>query len=268
MKKILPFILVGFVILLVVVIVILIKNANKTTSEVEEVVEDETNYVEVPVLERPYISLTPRSDGHEISLQITNFGNIPSLEYKLEYLAGDMERGVGPSKITLKGETSITRNLLLGSCSKNVCKYDENVVQGTITVILNGDKPQRYVLPFTIKKGSEAANGLILGENTAVFTGKFVSSAYYIIMNMAGLPGKSLPGEVLDNRVAVYSSGSNTLKGAIKIISTQITSGTKVYGWNGTSGKWTEYSKTAGAGAGYLTAEIDRLSSFILVNPL
>lgn len=266
MKKLLPIILIGVVVLLAAVVFYVIKNNSKTPVGSEETAVEEENYVTVPVAERPYITLTPRNDGHEISLRVSNFGSIPSLEYKLEYLAGEMERGVGPSKITLKGETSITRNLLLGSCSKNVCKYDENVTQGTITIILHGDKPQKYVLPFTIKKGSEV-DGLILGEKKAVLTGKLVPSVYYIMMSMAGLPAKFVTGEVLDNSIAIFSSSSTTFKGAIKIKSTQIVTDTKIYGWNGTSSKWIEYSKVSEAGEGFLSVEIDRLTTFILVNP-
>jgi len=40
--------------------------------------------------------------------------------------------------INLNGETSITRKILLGTCSRNVCKYDEGITDGVLTLRLRG----------------------------------------------------------------------------------------------------------------------------------
>lgn len=262
MKKILPFLLIGVVLILVAVIFLVIRKDSENQEKVDEVVEEEENYVEVPLPQRPYITLSPRSDGHELKLSVSNFGSIPSLEYKLEYLAGDMERGVGPSKITLKGEKSLTRDLLLGSCSKNVCKYDENVIGGKITIILRGDKPQKYTLSFVLKKGSEANNQLVSPDDNAVLSGKLSPAAFYLVMSTAGLPGPMTLGDVIGQPIGFFSSSQTAFKGNLEFRGIPVSQKVKIYGWNLGEGKWREYNKVSSEKTNF-SVEVDRLTTYI-----
>ena len=98
--------------------------------------------VEIPGPQRPYISLTPTTDGHTLNLHIANVPqNIKQVEYDLLYNAIDdqtkqeIEKGAGD---TIKQvQTNIDRTFLLGtdSCT-NGCKYkyDTGVVGGTLTL--------------------------------------------------------------------------------------------------------------------------------------
>lgn len=90
--------------------------------------------------------LTPRSDGKAINMKITKLKGIVSVEYDVSYDAevtdeGEtavVPRGVSgsPVKITA-GESEIERDLDLGTCSKNVCKYDKVVSDVTFTLRIN-----------------------------------------------------------------------------------------------------------------------------------
>lgn len=84
------------------------------------------------------LSLEARADGKAIIMKIKNLTGISSLEYEVSYDAQVIEegeqmnipRGAVGSPIEIKPtDTSITREILLGTCSANTCKYD-NVTSG------------------------------------------------------------------------------------------------------------------------------------------
>jgi len=86
----------------------------------------------------PLVRLIPRADKHEVTLEIENIKDTNSIEYELTYLSKGITRGVVGTVNLREGESSITRKILLGTCSRNVCKYDEGVTGGTLTLRLRG----------------------------------------------------------------------------------------------------------------------------------
>jgi len=96
--------------------------------------------------QKPQISLTPRQDGHQLTLVISKIPSTFShVEYEVIYSAVDggleIEKGVSgnvEAKEIVNG--SFERKILLGteSCT-NGCKYkyDEGVVGGTVILTLN-----------------------------------------------------------------------------------------------------------------------------------
>jgi len=113
------------------------------------------------ISEQPYISLIPRSDGHEIKISLKTW--IPSLtkiEYEFIYLAQseglEIEKGASGDLTADKTE----ENILLGTAScTNGCKYkyDEGVTGGK--VILNLINQQGQVLsleyPWSLNRQSD-----------------------------------------------------------------------------------------------------------------
>jgi len=87
--------------------------------------------------ELPIISLIPRADKHELTLNVRGFKDIDSIEYELTYLSYGLSRGV-VGTVNLSGENEISRKILLGTCSRNVCKYDDDISDGKLTLRLRG----------------------------------------------------------------------------------------------------------------------------------
>lgn len=89
--------------------------------------------------------LTPKSDGKIINLKATKLDGIESIEYDVSYDAevtdeGDtlvVPRGVAGSPLEVKGQSELSRDLDLGTCSRNVCKYDKVVSDVTFTIRVN-----------------------------------------------------------------------------------------------------------------------------------
>lgn len=91
------------------------------------------------------LTLSPRADNKAITMTITKLDGISTIEYEVNYNAltndpeaggeADVPRGVVASPIQVKsGDSSVTREILLGTCSANVCKYDK--VTSAITFVV------------------------------------------------------------------------------------------------------------------------------------
>lgn len=92
------------------------------------------------------LTLTPTANGKQVKMEITKLDGISSIEYDVSYDAEVVEegetqtvsRGVSgaPLEVT-SGESKLSRTLDLGTCSKNVCKYDKVVGEVTFSIRIN-----------------------------------------------------------------------------------------------------------------------------------
>ena len=219
----------------------------------------------LPLEKRPYVILVPRNDGHEIKLEVTNINEAETIDYELLYMAGDASRGVIGS-VELKGEKNFTRDLTLGSCSKNVCKYDEGVTGGTLNLKLKGDKTQKYELPFKLSVGKEAKAGLVSADGNFTFQGNLEMTIFYLVGRTIGLP--QVPtGRVIGGPYSIFSAGSTVAKGTIKLKLDQSSPTVKVLGWDRASQAWKEYQKGLETDGNIVSVEVDSLTTFVAVNP-
>lgn len=186
---------------------------------------------ELPLSERPFASMTPRTDGHEFKLAISKIpSGTDTLEYELVYKNSDgVTQGV-PGSVKLKGATTLERNLLLGSCSSGKCKYDEGVEKGTLTLRLrnaDGELIAKLETGFHLQQGGPLSSS---DGNFKLSSSSLSGKTFYLTMGTFGLPGVT-PGEVSSGPYGVFTSGKTSVSGTVSLGSGQI------YGWSG--GKWT-----------------------------
>lgn len=269
MKKILILIAVGVIVLAGAFFLL---KGQKTTGEKEAGSTGTSKKVVLPIEERPFATLTPRTDGHALTLDVKNIKGANVVEYELPYMAGDASRGT-LGDIKLNGETSFSRNLLLGSesCSgtgeKQVCKYkyDEGVSDGSLTLRLRGSNgTQKYDTDFRLQKGSEAKIGLVSKDGNFQFQGTLPANVFYVVLSTIGLP-QATTGKVVGGPYGVFTAGSNSAKGTIKITLTEPAQSVKALGWDGLS--WKEYSKGLTSDGKTVSVEVDRLTTFVVVAP-
>lgn len=212
---------------------------------------------------RPYVTIVPRADGRELFVTIDQLKmDEKRVEYELEYQAGTLLQGAG-GRIDFSEEPApVTKKILLGSCSKGKCKYDEDVSGGSLSLYFEGKED--YGL-----KG-EWSLGL-MSEREGVFTSRDVkisldvgenglaSSAFVIVFNTLGLP-EEVGDEVLAGPVGFFTSGAEIKKGTLAFRGVKEEEGLKVLGWDGSD--WQEYEvKREGDD---LAAEVDQLGTFVL----
>lgn len=169
--------------------------------------------IEMPIADRPLVSLTPSADGHYLNLKLAGVpSSITSIEYEVIYQAVDngsqIEKGIGD---TIKLITAnIEKNLLLGteSCTSG-CKYsyDKGIIGGNLTInFIDGNGQQAtFDTPYVLKTTADITKSgaiTLLSDNFSVKPKtKLTGNDYFILM-------KNFRGGY-----SVFSSRQNSLVG-------------------------------------------------------
>lgn len=87
------------------------------------------------------LTLTPNSNNTEVTMEISDVSKFDSFEYEMNYDAevdGEMvPRGAIGSGEVEPGETTISRDITIGTCSAGKCKYDAGVTKISFIIRLN-----------------------------------------------------------------------------------------------------------------------------------
>ncbi len=204
---------------------------------------------ELPLAEKPFASLTPRTDGHEFKLAVSKIpAGTDTFEYELVYKNSDgVTQGV-PGSVKLKGATTLERNLLLGSCSSGKCKYDEGVEKGTLTLRLrnaDGELISKLETDFHLQQGGPLSSS---DGNFKLTSSSLSAKTFYLTMGTFGLP-MSAPAGASSGPYGVFTSGNTTVVGMVTL-----GSGT-IYDWNGSKWAMLEGGKTSSLGVFVATSE-------------
>lgn len=97
------------------------------------------------------ISVWPRLRGDRKALLVSfgNLQNAKSVSYILMYNANGQDEGVGGSISSLEGTQS--RELLFGTCSKNVCRYHTNIKNARFEVSYTTTSGKKYLKRYRIR---------------------------------------------------------------------------------------------------------------------
>jgi hypothetical protein len=171
MKKII-IILIPIILLISILIFIITRDKKTTTIPIQNT--PTSKKIELDIEEKPYISLIPRADGHELKLKVNNIpSKFSTAEYELIYTAEDgnieIEKGVsGTVKLT---NSNFEKDLLLGTSScTNGCKYryDEGITGGVLSLILATEDKEyiTFETSFNLKNSTEInkAKGIKLSQ--------------------------------------------------------------------------------------------------------
>lgn len=184
--------------------------AQKEESKEKEVLR------ELKVDERPYINLTPRKDGHELTLAIAKIpSGVNTIEYELGYKNKDNVQQGATGQINITSP-SVERKILLGTCSSGRCRYDEGVEQGTLSLRLrdeDGKLVTKLTTGFTLSQG---VGKLSSSDGKLIFSGNLVKSDFYVIVGTFGFPGK-LSGNVAGEPYGIFTSGKTAISGTVTL---------------------------------------------------
>ncbi len=116
--------------------------------------------------EGPYALLFPRRDGNALVLNLKRTASYDGISYELAYNAEGIDRGVIGAIDTKGKKGEYEQEILFGTCSKNVCKYDTGVENGTLTLhIRKGDKAFRMITQWHLQKPDVALGDLTSGDS-------------------------------------------------------------------------------------------------------
>ncbi len=229
MKKNLPFIFLGVAVLFVIGIIAYSKMSS-TPEVVEEVAEEETA-PEIPFDQRPVVTLTPKADGHWLSLKLTGINrltNATTVEYEALYEAGDGRQQGSSGKTQIAGKTAYDSDILLGSESSGKFRYDTGVEKGTLTIKYRDQKGKLAGKLTTDFHFQTATDVLTSVDGTFTFKlDKPSKKGFFVTMNTFGVP-QGLDG-LAQGPVGVFSSETVKLPGTVTL------EGSKVWLWNDAS---------------------------------
>jgi hypothetical protein len=175
----------------------------------------------------PYAQLFPRKDGNALILNIKRTSSYDLITYDLSYTSLPDETVVAGSKI-LDGEDSgstesidrgvsgtintsdkkgeYEQEILFGTCSKQVCKYDKGVENGTLILhIRKGNKAYRMITQWHLQKPDIALGNLESGDSHFSYKVNaeredLANTAYSIVNDLTAVPklpsGKAVLGKV------------------------------------------------------------------------
>lgn len=222
---------------------------SSTKAPISKMQEDEEAVKDIPLEQRPYISLTPRTDGHELHLSVSKIpSGIATVEYDVFYTNADGVNQGATGSGKLNGGTTLERDILLGSCSSGKCKYDEGVEKGTFTLKLRDSKGKLTAKMQTDFHLQKDGNKLTSADGKFTLTSASLSkTGYYLVMNTLGLP-QTAPGSLAEGPYGVFTKASTKVSGTVTL------SGSKIYLY---STKWSSLDggKTSSLGTFISTSE-------------
>lgn len=172
--------------------------------------------------EGPFALIFPRRDGNALVLNLKRTISYDQISYELAYaskvdeiitkgnkvtqdegedktLAGSIDRGVVGTIDTKEKKGEYEQEILFGTCSKNVCKYDKGVENGTLTLhIKKGNQAFRMVTQWHLQRPDIALGMLTSGDGHLVYkldTDRIglTNIGFTIINDLTGVP--KLPAE-------------------------------------------------------------------------
>ncbi len=185
--------------------------------------------------EGPYALLSPRRDGNALVLNLKRTVSYEAITYELAYTSkvdeirvagnreeesatgsGSIDRGVQGTIDTKDKKGEYEQEILFGTCSKNVCKYDQGVENGTLTLhIKKGNKIYKMITQWHLQKPDIALGNLTSGDGHLVYRVNGDRQAlsnvgFSIINDLTGVPklpeGKQILGKVYALNVPIAKS--------------------------------------------------------------
>ena len=180
-------------------------------------VEEEEFVPELAVSDRPFTSLTPSEDGHWLKLLVDGI-DVPgaeSMDYELLYKVEDGRTQGVPGIISLDGSSSIERDLLLGSESSGIFRYDVGVNSGSLTLKfrngsgkLIGKVSTDFALLSDTKELSSVDEAFVFELKSAV------KGTFFVVMETFGLPGE-YAGNVASGPFGIFTSSTDSYPGSV-----------------------------------------------------
>jgi len=257
MKKILP--------LLVLAAVILTGCAKKTAPAGPAPAQKTEAINQVAVKDRPFVSLSPRADGKELTITVDRAKNAAKAEYEVEYNTSTIISGFFGTIDFNQESQPVVKKGLFGTCSKNVCRYDEGVSGGSLTLTFSGgDKPYVLKSDFNLQQMFDREGVFVSKDAKATLdVGKagLPNNTFIIVSGTMGLP-QDIDGQILAGPYSFLAATSPVLKSAtVSIQFKDDLSGAKLVFWDGKA--LIELNSAVSNGA--LSAPVTALGTFVVV---
>lgn len=204
----------------------------------------------------PYVLMSPRGDGNAMQLKIRRIASYDAISYSLAYTDGEgISRGVGDENtwIGVKKDTGdYEQEILFGTCSKNVCKYDEGVENGTLLLsIKKANKVYKMSSQWHLQKPEQSLGVLTSGDGHFSYKINQISQKedilrFSIINDISAAPKLPKGKKVIGKVYAINLPPAKTLgPGTIAIeLADNPPSDSRIYAYIDAQNNWKELDST------------------------
>lgn len=242
-----------------------IQPSDSSTGEIKQVSD-------IALAKRPYVTLTPTSDGAEIIMSIQNMGDFNNIEYELTYQADNpssagtkIERGATGSDVNTK-DSSYKKSILLGTASRGVRSPDRGIVDGKLTIHLFKDQ-QEYLSETNWDLSAVGSTENVLKSrdgNVSIELPNLGKDYWVVLANTIGVPqgGKFEIGKVQLPVYGAFSIAGNFPTSATLTIKER--AGNKLFSYNHQDRSWKEIN-TISKGT-ELIAKVPNFATYVVVS--
>ncbi|MEK9146825.1 MAG: hypothetical protein AAB639_01345, partial [Patescibacteria group bacterium] len=229
------------------------------------------------IADRPFVTLTPTSDGAEIIISIENMGKFDAIEYELTYLADNPQslgtkitRGATGTDVNTR-DAKYKKSVLLGTASRGVRSPDTGITDGQLIMhMFIGEDEFLSETGWTFEKiGSQASTIKSVNGNFEIEVPSFGRDYWVIIADTVGVPPNPTeftPEEII---LPVYGTFSiaPTFKGTGTItIKVENQTTPKLFAYNHTDSAFSDVESVWDADTSTLTADVSNFATFVVVS--
>lgn len=269
---------IAFVIIAIAIYFLFIFQKQLPKTKTEKATDEVGQLFDLALADRPYITLTPTTDGAEIIISIENMSKFDSIEYELTYLADNPQitgakitRGATGTDVNTKDQ-KYKKSILLGTASRGVRSPDTGIEDGKLIMhMFVGKEEFLSETEWILEK--IGTSPVIIADKSANFklaVPLLAKSYWVIIADTVGVPPNPPGFKVTNVFLPVYGTFSVapafnkvatlSLKVGNNIASPQL------YTYNHQDGTWQKLTATYNSSQGSITADVANFATFVVVS--
>ena len=268
---------IAFIIITVAIYFLFIFQKSPPKTKSQETSGEVRELADLTISDRPYVTLTPTTDGAEIIISIENMSKFDRIEYELTYLAdnpqivGDkLTRGATGTDINTK-DPKYKKSILLGTASRGVRSPDTGIADGKLTMhMFVAEEEFLSETEWTLEK--IGTSPITIADKSANFQLEMPTlgkSYWVIIADTVGVPSNPPDFKVADVILPVYGTfsiappfsrgGTLSLKVGSDLSSPQL------YTYNHQDGTWQKLTAVYNSSSGIINADVSNFATFVVV---
>lgn len=267
----------ALVVLAVAVYFLFIFQKSDKISKSEEAVNEVKQISDISVDKRPYVTLTPTTDGAEIIISIENMRDFDRVEYELTYQADNpqvsgekIQRGSTGTDVNAK-EGKYKKSLLLGTASRGVRSPDKGIEDGKLTLHLFKGSTE-YQSETNWDRLQVGSTNTVLKDRDGKFSlavGNLGKDYWVIIADTVGVPaGGSF--DVKSVSFPVYGffavAPDFSKKADLSITLSSDVANSTLYSYRGQDSKWDKLDSKYDAATKTITSSVNSFATFVVVS--
>ena len=267
----------SFVLIVVAIFFLFIYQKGPKKIKPQENANDVKQLSEISLEKRPYVTLTPTSDGAEIIISIENMGQFDKIEYELTYMADNpqiagekIERGSTGTDVNTK-DAKYKKSILLGTASRGVRNPDKSITDGKLTMHL-AERDTQYLSETNwdlIQAGVKPQQIYDRSSKFAVSLPSLGKDYWIILADTIGLPAQRGDFKTENVLLPVYGSFSIAPKfpenAQVSIKEDGEVTDLGLYSYNQQDSKWQKLEVNFDSSANTLISKVDSFATFVVI---